>query len=373
MRRAQTLALEVINRILFSESSPNPGGQELQLLQQMVVFASRQIEVKLACRPGSGIHAAALERGLDVVPVPFRNSLHVPSINMIRRLINRWRPVAVVSNSGHDANVCGLAARLLKNRPRLVRVRTYQHGIPHAWTYNWLSDLTLVPSQNLRNRILRNPRIDPDRIHILYPGLDFDHLAAQAGQPLPGAADSWLKARPGRLLVHAAMLRPEKGHLFMLDVLARLLPDFPDLRYVIAGEGEQRGVIEHRVRDLGMEAHVLLAGMLQPVAPLLKRAALVIMPSFFEPLGMAQIEALSLGIPVVASNVDGIPETITHQKTGLLAEAGNLQAWQDAIGWALGHAEQMQAMAQAGRADVLARFSSEANAHRFLDFVSDLL
>lgn len=220
----------------------------------------------------------------------------------------------------------------------------------------------------MRNKILLNPRIDPDRIHILYPGLDFDLLAAQAGQALPGAVASWLDAHPGRLMVHAAMLRPEKGHLFMLDVLAHLLPDFPDLRYVVAGDGEQREAITRRIRELGMEEHVLLAGMLQPVAPLLKRAAMVIMPSFFEPLGMAQIEALSMEIPVVASDVDGIPETITHQKTGLLVQPGKLSAWADALRWAIEHAEQMRAMAVAGRAEVLAKFSINANIERLLAY-----
>ena len=353
-------------RILFSESSPNLGGQELQLLQQMEVLTQRHIEVKLACRAGSGIHAAALERGFSVVPVPFRNSLHLPSIRIVRGLLQEWRPDVVVSHSGHDANTCGLAARLLSDRPRLIRVRTYQHGVPHAWTYNWLADATLVPSRDMRNRILSNPRIDPERIHVLYPGLDFDHLAVQAGQALPEALDSWLNAHPGRLLVHAAMLRPEKGHLFMLDVLARLLPDFPDLRYVLAGEGEQREAITRRILELGMEEHVLLAGMLQPVAPLLKRATLVIMPSFFEPLGMAQIEALSMEIPVVASDVDGIPETVTHQKTGLLVQPGEVTAWTDALRLALEHPGQMQAMAATGRSEVLAKFSIDANIERFL-------
>jgi glycosyltransferase involved in cell wall biosynthesis len=362
------LAVEAIRRILFSESSPKLGGQELQLLQQMDVLARREIQVKLACRPGSEIHGAALERGHDVALVPFRNALHLPSIRIVRRLLTDWQPDVVVSHSGHDANICGLAARLTPRRPRLIRARTYQHGVPHAWTYNWLTDLTLVPSQEVRSKILQNSRIDPKRIQILYPGLDFDQIARQAAQPLPGSIDSWLSTHPGRLIVHAAMLRPEKGHLFMLDVLTGLLPDFPDLRYVVAGDGEQRETIAMRVQALGLREQVLLTGMLQPVAPLLKRAALVIMPSFFEPLGMAQIEALSMRIPVVASNVDGIPETVTDLETGLLAKPGDFQAWSAALRWALDHPQSMDAMAATGRSQVLAKFSIVTNIECFLDY-----
>jgi len=357
-------------KILFSESSPNLGGQELQLLQQMSALQQRGVAVKLACRPRSGIYQAASQHGLELAPVAFRNSLHPPSILRIKRLLQTWRPDVVVSHSGHDANVCGVAARLVRERPRMVRVRTYQHGIPHAWSYNRLADITLVPSQEMRARILRNPRIVPTRIHVLYPGLDFAQIARDAQQSLPVEVETWLAQHPGRLIAHAAMLRPEKGHLYLLDVLAQLLPRFPDLRYVIAGEGEQRAAIERRIAELGIAQHVFLAGMLQPVAPLLQRAQLVIMPSLIEPLGMAQIEALSLGVAVVASKVDGIPETIVADQTGLLVEPGNIAAWVDALTWALEHPERMAAMAAAGRVQVMQQFSMETNIARFLTLIT---
>lgn len=357
-------------RILFSESSPNLGGQELQLLQQMVALRARGLEVKLVCRANSGIHRAALGRGLEVELVAFRNSLHLPSIRKLAKLMRSWRPDAVISHSGHDANNCALAARLVRPRPLLVRARTYQHGIPHAWTYNWLSDLTIVPSREMQERVLQNPKIDPARIHILYPGLDFAGIATHAQQSLLAGVEQWLASHPGPLLVHAAMLRGEKGHRFMLDVMAQLLPDFPDLRYVIAGEGPERAAIEQKMRELQLEQHVLLAGMVQPVAALLKRASVVIMPSLVEPLGMAQIEALSLGTPVIGSDTGGIPETIAHQRTGLLAAPGEVAAWRQALAWALGHPGEMRVMAAAGRADVLARFSIEANIERLLQLIA---
>ena len=356
-------------KILFSESSPNLGGQELQLLQQMTALQQQGVSVKLACSPVSGIERAARDRGLDVELVRFRNSLHLPSILRIKQLIKSWWPNAVVSHSGHDANVCGVAARLARRRPRMVRVRTYQHDIPQAWTYNHLADITLVPSEEMRARILRNPKISAEKIHILYPGLDFASIARDAQLALPESLAAWLAQHPGRLLVHAAMLRPEKGHLYLLDVLVRLLSRYPDIRYVIAGEGEQRSAIEQRVRTLGLEQHVFLAGMVQPVAPLLQRAHLVLMPSLIEPLGMAQIEALSLGVPVVASDVDGIPETIVADHTGLLVAPGDVAAWEHALTWALANPQSMAAMAAEGRESVIKKFSIESNITRFLSLI----
>ncbi|MCX7174782.1 MAG: glycosyltransferase family 4 protein [Proteobacteria bacterium] len=360
----------MIQRLIFSESSPNLGGQELQLLQQMLALKERGIAVRLLCRKDSSIERLARERDLETMAVPFRNSLHLPSIAAVAGLIRGWRPDAIVSHSGHDANNCAVAARLAGNRPRLIRVRTYQAGPSHAWTYNVLADLTLVPSAALRDNLLANRGIRPERIHVLYPGIDFDLVSKQSQHPLPAQLQARLAVLPRRRLVHAAMLRPEKGHLLMLEILAALRDRFPDLAYVVAGEGQMRAAIESRAAELGLHDRVALLGMVEHVPALLRQAEIIVMPSSYEPLGMSQIEALVLGIPVVASRTGGIPETLEHQRSGLLVEPGDATAWVDALAWALDHPGEMVGMAKSGRDFVRSRFSVTANIDRLLGFAA---
>lgn len=359
----------MIDRILFTESSNNLGGQELQALQQMVALEKMGIKTRLACRENSGIAERAAFLGLQRVNVPFCNSLHLPSLLIMRRLMQNWHPQAIISHSGHDANITALSASFLSQRPVLVRSRTYQPGRPKAWTYNRFADVTAVPSAELRREILANPRIEPERVRVLYPGIDFTGLERAASAPLPQKVISWLNQRTGPLVVQAAMLRPEKGHLFMLEVIAQISSRFAGLRYVIAGEGEQQERIAERISALGLTESVLLAGLMNPVAPLLKCADLVVMPSFYEPLGMAQSEALVLGVPVVASHVGGIPETVTDGETGLLIEPGNLDAWTTALTWALHNLPRMRQMAQDGGKQVRSLFSVEANSAGLLQII----
>lgn len=356
----------MIDRILFTESSNNLGGQELQALQQMVVLEEMGIKTKLACRENSGIAERAALLGLQNLNIPFRNSLHVPSILALRRLIQAWHPRAIISHSGHDANIAALATRYMPQRPVLVRSRTYQPGRPKAWTYNRFTDVTVVPSAGLQREILANPGIAPERVQVLYPGIDFDTLERAATASLPQDVIAWLGQRSGPLVVQAAMLRPEKGHLFMLDVIAQVSSRCAGLRYVIAGEGEQRERIAQRIGELGLAESVLLTGLMNPVAPLLKCADLVVMPSFYEPLGMAQSEALVLGVPVVASNIGGIPETVTDGETGLLIEPANMDAWASALSWALDNLPRMRQMAREGGTRVRTQFSVAANMAQLL-------
>lgn len=340
-------------RVLFSESSLNAGGQELQLLVQARGLARRGVEVRLACPARSRIAQLAPEYGVPVWPVSFRNSLHLPSLIQIIRAISKWKPDALLCHSGHDADVCALAARLVPGaRPRLVRMRTYQHGLPHAWTYNRLFDRTLVPSEALRGQLLANPRVRAERISVLRPGIDFEALEARSREPLDPELEAKLARHPGRRLTHAAMLREEKGHLFMLEVLARLRARFADLCYVIAGEGELAAAVRDKSKALGLEAHVCFAGLVRNLPALYARSELVLMPSFYEPLGMSQIEALGLGVPVVASRVGGIPETME----GPLVPPGDAEAWTLALADALEHPAEMRAQAARSRADVRERF-----------------
>lgn len=343
----------MIKRVLFSESSSNVGGQELQLLVQAQGFARRGVEVRLACPAGSRIAQLAPEYGVPVSPVSFRNSLHLPSVLRILKILAGWRPDALLCHSGHDADVCALAARLVPGRrPRLVRMRTYQHGLPHAWTYNRLFDRTLVPSEALRAQLLAHPRVRAERIALLRPGIDFGALEARSREPLDAALEDKLARHPPRRLTHAAMLREEKGHLFVLDVLARLRARFADLCYVIAGEGELAAAVRDKAKAMGLEAHVCFAGLVRNLPALYVRSELVLMPSFYEPLGMSQIEALGLGVPVVASRVGGIPETME----GPLVPPGDADAWTLALADALEHRAEMRAQAARSGADVRRRF-----------------
>lgn len=370
--RSRTMTASRVQRILFTESSRNVGGQELQLLAQMAGLAAHGVETRLACNPAGRLDAVARARGIAPVAVPFRHSLHPPSIARLVRLMHDLQPDAVISHSGHDANTAFIAARLVRPRPVLVRARTYQHGVPSAWPYNVATDCTVVPSAELKRVLLANRKIDAARIHVLYPGIDFHSLDAESRMQLPAHVAAWLDEHPGPLIVHGAMLRPEKGHAFFLDVLAAVRERHPDVRYIAAGEGATRDALESRIAALGLGEHVLLTGALSPLAPLLVRADLAVLPSAYEPLGMFQSEALALGVPVVASRTGGIPETVEDGVTGWLVAPDDRDAWVAAVCAALQDRPAARERAARGCADVRRRFAMRANVDALLAHIDAL-
>jgi glycosyltransferase involved in cell wall biosynthesis len=117
--------------------------------------------------------------------------------------------------------------------------------------------------------------------------------------------------------------REQKGHLDLIEAFAQVRDRIPEARLVLVGEGDLRPGIEESVRALKLSESVELRGEVQDVWPEFARADVFALASHYEPLGIAVIEAMAAGLPVVATAVGGIPELVAPGETGRLVEPGN--------------------------------------------------
>lgn len=360
--------------ILFSDSSKNIGGQELQALQQMRTLNQAGHQTLLLAKPESAILGRAKSDGLSTLEVPLRSAFHIPSLLKIWNLVKSRKPDAIICHGSHDALICALVCKLAgwfgNASIPVLRVKTFQHGHPLSFAYNYLFSTTITPSQFLREKFLVNHSINPKKIQVLYPGVDFSGLDQEL-DVLPTHVQTWLRDHPGPVLSHGAILRGEKGHSMMLKALVEVKKYFPTVRYLVAGEGQDRPLLEAEITALNLEENVLLTGILQKIAPLLKVSDVAVLPSLIEPLGMFQIEAQYLEIPTIASNTGGIPETIVDQRTGLLVQPGDVEQWAKAIIWMLSNPDAGKDMAKQGKQFVQMKFSVSANTTGLLDLIEN--
>jgi glycosyltransferase involved in cell wall biosynthesis len=355
--------------VLFSDSSMNIGGQELQALQQMRSLNMLGYQTILLCKPKSAISVRARSDGLVVHEIPFQNAFHIPSLSKLLSLVRAKNPIAMFCHGSHDALICALVGmmQVLRTRKRasVFRVKTFQHGYPLSFAYNYLFSGTVIPSNYLRSRFLANPAIDPNKLRVVYPGIDFSALDSVTEQ-LPTNVLTWLASHPGPVMSHGAILRGEKGHSTILKALIEVKKVIPNVRYLIAGEGQDKPLLEAEIAALGLGENVFLTGILKKIAPLLRKSNLAVLPSLVEPLGMFQIEAQYLEVPTIASRVGGIPETMLDQQTGLMIEPGNVEQWANAIIWMLSNSEPAKQMAKAGKKMVVEKFSLNTNTNSLI-------
>jgi len=180
--------------------------------------------------------------------------------------------------------------------------------------------------------------------------------------PNPVEVPAWqagLEAPPPTALF-LGMLRERKGVIDLLRAWPRVLDSIPDAALVLAGGGETAD-IWRLIGELRIERSVRIEGWVEGEAKerLLRRAWVAALPSHVEALPMAVLEALAAGVPVVATDVGGIPSAVGHEREGLLVAPGNVEALGRALVAVLGNAARRKAMGRAARERAIAEFSSE--------------
>lgn len=344
-------------KILFTESSSDIGGQELQALVQMTALRKQGYSVLLACREKSKIAQEARKRGHNVTFIPFRNSLHLPSILRLRQIIGEFKPELVICHSGHDSNIAGLSRLICSHRFSIVRQKTYITRKTRTFSLNYLCDAIVVPGSSMMAHLKAEGVRTP--ITVIPPGFDWPALHNEAMRPLPPHIQNWAASADNvPLIVQVGMLRPEKGHEFMLRVLHQLKMEGKSFRWLVVGAGREE--FESRLRQqieyLGMSGDILMAGALFPAAPVYRIASVVVMPSENEAFGMVLAEASASGVPVIASEIGGIPDVIQKNVTGTLLPVGDVSAWTGVLRNFLSRPESFRMMAANAREDIAYRF-----------------
>ena len=194
----------------------------------------------------------------------------------------------------------------------------------------------------------------------LFPEITERSAVLPNAVPAPALLPSPLPFAPPRLLC-LGRLTTQKGFDLALRAVAVLAPRFPDVRVVIAGDGDERPVLEGLAGSLGIAAHCNWKGWVSPanVPAVINESTMVILSSRYEGMPLVAIEAGWMGRPAVASRVDGIGEVIRHEETGILVEPENVDELAAGIERLLQAPEETRRMGAAARAVVEREFGWE--------------
>jgi glycosyltransferase involved in cell wall biosynthesis len=213
--------------------------------------------------------------------------------------------------------------------------------------------------------------VEPARLRTIPSAVD-----AQQLRPDP-AARARLRAAlglPESALVVAvvAQLIARKNHALLLGELRGLAARHAELAVVFFGRGPLERRLRAQIARLGLGATVRLAGFRDDLGTLLPGADVLVHPARREGLGVALLEAMSAGVPVVACAAGGVVDVVRHDVTGLLVPPGDGRALAAALDRLLGDAPERERLGAAGRAHVERQFSIERMIQRHLAVYADV-
>lgn len=189
------------------------------------------------------------------------------------------------------------------------------------------SSAMVVVSQEARRRMIEVERIAPERLVFLPNGI----------RALPPGDAGTVRAELGigqgdPVIGTVCILRSEKALDVLVGAAQILVKDFPRLRVLIVGEGDERARIQALVDQLGLEEHVLLPGARTDVPNVLAALDVAVLSSDYEGIPLSLLEFMDAGKPIVATNVGGIPEVIADGVQGRLVPPRNEAALAAAVG-----------------------------------------
>ncbi|MBI2447110.1 MAG: glycosyltransferase family 4 protein [Candidatus Omnitrophica bacterium] len=164
-----------------------------------------------------------------------------------------------------------------------------------------------------------------------------------------------------------------KGHKFLLDAIPYIKRASQGIKVLIIGDGTLRLDLENQAKRLGVEDNVLFLGMRDDVPELLNCIDVFVLPSLYEGMGRALVEAEAAGVPVVATQVGGVPEVVLDGKTGILIPPKDPARLAEAVILLLKDKDKRVSMGIEGRKFVTGLFGTEAMINKVSDLYEDML
>lgn len=193
------------------------------------------------------------------------------------------------------------------------------------------------------------------------------------GNPVRIPALGPSQARAPATLVFLGRIEPQKGAYDLLEAMARIAPDIPSVRLMMAGDGELDRA-RRRVEELGLQSQVRLLGWVdgEDKEQLLRHASVFVLPSYNEILPMSLLEAMAHGLPVVSTRIGGISEAVTDGVEGFLVAPGDVDALAERLRFLLRDARRRLEMGDAARSKVATRFDVQQVVPHLLHLYGEL-
>lgn len=347
-------------KILQICSARDLGGGEKHLADLANGLARRGHDIYAAVIPSS-----PLLTELSSVPSPnfvelaMRNSLNVATGLKLARFVRQLKIEIVHAHMARDYPLAALAARRAGAALVLTRHVLFPLNRIHRLTLRRTARVIAV-SKAVAEGLRAQKIFDPDKVVLIDNGIDVDRFGKGRKDITRHEQATNQKLRVGMM----GHLAPIKGQEDLIRAAAVVVNGRDDVEFIIAGEdksrtGANRRSAEKLIDELNLNQHVRLIGWVEDVAQLLPTLDLFVSPSRSEPFGLAIVEAMAAGVPVVATMSEGAREIIDDNQTGRLVPIGDVEGLARVIDQLLSDSEERSRLIKNAHSAVRENFSVE--------------
>lgn len=355
------MAADALRILLMAAATSTTGGGEHHVADLLRRLPAQGFEVSLLCPPGGDLTRLAESLGIRVENAPVGQGFPVAGVRAVRSIVALLRPHVVHAHGSRAA----FYARVGDSSAGRRCVYTL-HGIEAG-----LQDPPLVRARRLGvGRILRSRTarfvcvceadcqkgatlglLDSDRALAIHNGVRMpDPVEAGAFRGELGIGEK------APLILSVGQLREQKDQHTLIEAWARVSARFPSAVLALIGSGPLESKLRDLVNDRSVARTLRFVAPRSDLRPAYTDADMFVLSSRWEGLPYVVLEAMSHGLPVISTAVDGIPEAVIDRRTGLLVPPADPRVLAEALMWAISEPDKAARLGAAGRARVEAQF-----------------
>jgi glycosyltransferase involved in cell wall biosynthesis len=326
------------------------------------------------CRRGCPAAAQARQAGARVWEIPMHGELYLPGAASLARIARHHRFDILHAHTAKAHSLASIATNLFQGARHLVVHRRIGfrpgRGLLGWPKYHLGVDAYITVSEKLR-QIMIDAGIEPQRVHTVRSVTDPTRFT-------PADPDPRLRSELGIptdavVMGNVGYLVPHKDHENLLEAIARVARQVPEVWVVIVGSGPLREDLEDKARQLGIADRLVLTGFREDVERLINLFDIFALSSSEEGICSTLFEVMACEKPIVATDASGVAEAVLDGQTGLLVPIKDPRALADAILHLLRNPDQARRYARAGHRRVLEEFTVEKLTEKTLQVYRQVL
>jgi len=369
-------------KIAYIITSSGIGGAEKILYHTVIGLDCNKYQISVCSLKEKGEVAKELEKhGVDIYCLHMANREGwigwLASAGALFRLLlylKRLRP-AIIHSFLFRANILSRIAGYLIGVPIVIssiRVMGGEKGYFHfsERMTSFMVDRYIAVSESVERYIIQKSKIPERKISVIYNGVEVKNhtnLKVQNAKLLFN-----IEAKDN-IVVTVGRLHRQKGYSYLLHAISKVKEKFPRIKLMFIGKGGEKNSLKNLAESLDLTDQVVFAGLRSDVENVLSTAELFVLPSLWEGMPNALLEAMAAGKAVVATRVGGIPELVIHEKTGILVPPEDFDALADAIIDLLQDKVRAKKMGEAGRVRVEEHFNISETLKKTENLYQELL
>lgn len=358
--------------VLHTEWSEGWGGQEIRIINEILALQELGVKCFIACREHAKIKQKAIENGIEVFTLPFKGSADFGTIFKLMKLVKQNQIDIINTHSGKDTWTGGFAAKL--SGVKFIRTRHISNKInPSKMNFiNELADFVITTGKNVRETMIKDNRIEPEKILSIPTGADSTVFDPKNFNSLEAKKEFGFK--DDEIIIGIiAILRGVKQHKLFLEVAKEVTNKIKDkkLKFIIAGDGPMKDEILANIKRLNLENNVQMLGHINDITKLLSAIDISMLVSRNEGVPQSLIQSLLMQKACISTNVGSVKDLWKDNNFLLVQNSQN--EIQNALISLLENPSLKQELESKARGYMLENFSKDVMRDKIYDIYKKIL